>query len=154
VTKEKKPPKDALESYTGRDRRWWLRFVQRRIAKCSGPVQSDGHSRMTSYNWLGDVIVELVKTLPKDGPAYDPNMRLAYLTAMVLGTWYSRVHHSKTFDPRRPKKIRRKAYESWRNAVLGLVGSLISEHDDPLVFNGKPYYENPYDPKATSGKFV
>lgn len=152
--KKPKKPKDALEAYTGHDRRWWMAFVQKRIASCMTPKHKDGHSRMTSYNWIADVTVEILKSFPKDGPAYDPNMRLAYLSSLVLATWYSRVHHSKTFDPRRPKKIRQQSYETWRGNVLVLVGSLFSEYDDPFVFNGKPNYENPFDPKAKSGKFV
>ena len=152
--KEKKQPKDTLESYTGHDGVWWLRFVEKSIKKCMGPVQKDGHSRMTSYNWLNAVILELFKSFPKDGPQYDGNMRIAFLTALVLGTWYSRVHHSKSFDPHRPKKIRQQSYASWRYAMLTLISSLIDEERDPRVFNGIPYSENPFDPKTKSGKFV
>jgi hypothetical protein len=155
MTRTKKAPKDTLETYTGHDRLWWMRFVQKRIAANSGPRGPNGHSPMLSYDWIGHVVATLFKTaFPKDGPAYDPNMRIAFLLTLVMGTWYSRVQHSKTFDPRRPKKIRRAAYESWRNSVTALLGSLISEHDDPLVFNGKPFYENPFDPKAKDGKYV
>ena len=152
--KEKKQPKDTLEAYTTHDGTWWLRFVEREIGKCMGPVQKDGHSRMTSYDWLNAVIGELFKTgFPKEG-RYDGNMRIAYLVSFVLGTWYARVHHSKAFDPHRPRKVRQDAYASWRSAVMNLVASLVDESRDPKVFNGIPFYENPFDPKTKSGKFV
>src|SRR5204862_5255612 len=44
----KKGPKDQLEALTGRDRRWWVRFIAKRVAACSGPQGKDGHSRTTS----------------------------------------------------------------------------------------------------------
>jgi hypothetical protein len=153
VAKKKPTPKDTLSAYTGHDALWWMRFVQKQIARCSGPVQKDGHSRMTSYDWVGRVIGELFKTaFPNEG-RYDPNMRIAYLTAFVLATWFSRVQHSKTFDPRRPKKDRQNAYVGWRTNVAALIDTLIDESRDPRVFNGIPLYENPFDPKTKSGKY-
>lgn len=149
-----KPFKDQLEAMTGHDRLWWMWFVQKRIKACSGPKLADGHSRMTSYDWVNDVIGRLFKSFPKDGPAYDPNMRIAYLMTYVFGVWYSRLHHGKTFDPRRPKKLRQQSYQSWHRGVMALIGAFTDESQDPLVFNGKPFYENPFDPKAKNGKFV
>src|SRR5258706_12689996 len=139
---------------TGHSRRWWIRFVEKRVAACSGPKWKDGHSRMTSYNWVGDVVMELFKSFPKDGPMYDPNMRIAFLMTYVFGTWYTRLHHGKTFDPRRPKKIRQQSYNSWHRSLMMLIGSFTSEDEDPFMFNGIPNYENPFDPKTKNGKFV
>jgi hypothetical protein len=154
VKRKPKVSADALEAMTGHDRRWWMWFVQKRIAACSGPKEKDGHSRMTSYDWVGDVIRELFKSFPKDGPAYDPNMRIAFLTTYVFGVWYTRLHHSKTFDPRRPKKIRQESYKSWHRSLNALFSAFTDESEDPFVFNGKPNYENPFDPKAKNGKFI
>lgn len=129
-----------------------MRFVQKRIAARSGPVQKNGHAT-TSLDWVADVTNEITKSFPKDRP-FDGNMRVAYLLAFVMGTWYSRVHHSKCFDPRRPVKIRREAYASWHRGVLALFAAMVNDEHDPVLFNGKPHYENPFDPKAKDGKFV
>lgn len=147
-----KPPKDQLAALTGHDALWWMRFVQKRIGARSGPVQKDGHAR-SSLEWIADVVNEVVRTFPTDKP-FDGNMRAAFVVSYVLGTWYSRVHHSKCFDPRRPKKLRQQVYASWRRGVVSMFESMLNEEHDPRIFNGIPLYENPFDPKAKSGKFV
>lgn len=141
-------------------REQWLRFVEASIFKSQygkkvRVTTKDGtgmHSR-NDWTWLVSVIAEVVKSMPNDGVPRDPNMFVARRLGLVLLTWFVRVSRAKCFDPKRPLRLRKKAYGLWLENLAGITGLLMDDRDDPVVWSGQAW-DNPFGKKAKGGKFV
>ena len=100
-------------------------------------------------------LVKLVQKrgMPKKGPPYDGNMRMACVLSYVLALWYLRLHRAKAYDPRRPVKLRQGAYWSRLGYAQALFVAITDESLDPKMFPGQNW-ESPWNPHTTDGYFV
>lgn len=154
---KKKPVKKIIKQKT---REQWLRFVERSIVKSQYGKKiriktKDGtglHSQ-NSWDWLGEMMVEVINSIPKDGRMRDPNMFVARRLGIVLLTWFVRVSRAKCFDPRRPLVLRKKAYALWLENLSGITSLLMDDRDDPKIWPGQKW-DNPFGKNAKGGKFV
>lgn len=137
----------------------WCVFIEQAIVRSQTGkkvlVKTKDGSGMHSQNtmsWIAEVISAIVAEFPKKG-MYDPNMRLAARLGTILLVWYTRIHRAKTFDSRRPVKIRKESYESWIANVSYILTALLDDRTDAAVWGNQPWV-NPYLKGAKGGKFV
>lgn len=143
---------DWLAEKTNREAGYWLTRVQELIRQASAPADESGHGE-TDPGWLHRLVDEVIASLPKSGPEYDSNMRLASVLAAVLGLWYSQVHWAKTFDPNRPNYERQRAYQQRLEWVLFMLTCFTDHSLAPTAFPGQGW-SFPFDPEAKGGDFV
>ena len=100
-------------------------------------------------------LVRLVRKhgMPKTGPQYDGNMRIACVLSYVLALWVLRLSRAKSYDPRRPVKLRQTAYFSRLGYANALFLAIMDESLDSTLFPGQRW-ETPFDPYPTDGYFV
>jgi len=138
---------------TGHDDVWWLRRVQRCIGHASTPPpKGDVHGRTDVKTWVAELAMNVERAMPKHG-TYDGNMRMAAVLGHVLCLWYLRVHRSKSYDARRPVKLRRRATAQWLFFTTELMRIALDERPDAKVFPGQDW-DPPWNPRAINGKFV
>ena len=105
---------------SGKTRKWWVVEIQRLVSKHSKPTKDPWHGRTETLRAIVDLATTVQKTFPKKG-SFDGNMRMAAILSYVLALWYNRLHRAKSYDPRRPVKVRQVAYENrlgWANAMF------------------------------------
>lgn len=145
------PVEDLLFKLTNHDARYWFYEVQHLIETSHVGRKVKGHHRNT-LDWPAKLAKQVEKSFPKDGPAFDGNMRMAVAMGLIMTTWYSRVHHAKAMDPNRPLNLRRQAYASWLNTAGWFNAIWIDERSDSMWMHQK--WNHPFWPGAKGGKFV
>ena len=150
----KKPPASWVESLTGKDAAWWVSEIQRLVTKHSRPTKNPWHGTTRTEKVMAD-LVKLVQKhgMPKTGPSYDGNMRMACVLAYVLVFWVLRLQRAKSYDPRRPVRHRQAAYFHQLAYANALFLAIADERLDPKLFPGQNW-ESPWDPRTTDGFFV
>jgi|SRR3990167_9951670 len=154
VVKKKPGSGSWIEAMTGKDVLWWVSETQRLISKHSRPTKNPWH-RATKTGMVIAELINLVQRhgMPKRGPAYDGNMRMASILGFVLSVWYLRLHRAKSYDPRRPVRHRQQAYWSRLGYATALFMAIVDESKDAEMFPGQRW-EMPFDPYPTDGYFV
>ena len=113
IVKRKPSSGSWIEAMTGQDAKWWVAEVQGLITKHSRPTKNPWHGTTKTSMAMAELITLVQKHgMPKKGPAYDGNMRMASILSFILATWYLRLHRAKSYDPRRPVRHRQAAYWS------------------------------------------
>lgn len=140
-----------LKHLTGKDEVWWFKRVQYQIVRSAIGPKRKGHQPNT-LDWLDAIKGDIVKYAFKGG-VYDGNMRMAVLMGLILTGWYARLHRAKIHDPRRPLKIRQKAYEAWLQLAQESIFIWVDESRDGERFPEQPW-NSPFMKGAKSGKFV
>lgn len=153
-SKELKVAVSWIELFTDKNEAWWVSEIQRLIVKHSRPTKDPWHGTTQTEK----VVVDLVKLvqkhgMPKTGPQYDGNMRMACILSYVLALWYLRLHRAKAYDPRRPVRNRQAAYFGRLNYANALFLAITDESLDQKLFPGQRW-ETPFDPYPTDGYFV
>lgn len=143
-----------IESLTGKDAVWWVSEIQRLITRRSRPTKNPWHGTTQTEKVMAD-LVKLVQRhgMPKKGPQYDGNMRMACVLSYVLALWYLRLHRAKSYDPRRPIRVRQAAYFHRLGYANALFLAITDESLDATLFPGQRW-ETPFDPYPTDGYFV
>lgn len=143
-----------IESLTGKGGIWWVSEVQRLVTKHSRPTKNPWHGTTQTEKVMAD-LVKLVRKhgMPKKGPQYDGNMRMACILSYVLALWYLRLHRAKSYDPRRPVRLRQAAYFHRLGYANALFLAITDESRDQTFFPGQKW-ETPFDPYPTDGYFV
>ena len=90
--------------------------------------------------------------MPKKG-TYDGNMRMASILSYVLALWVLRLIRAKSYDPRRPVRLRQAAYFHRLGYANALFLAITDESLDPKMFPGQRW-ETPFDPYPTDGYFI
>ena len=152
VKKRLPKPTDWLSASTGHDARWWVAKIQGFIVKHTKPTKDPWHGRTATRRAMADLMREVERTRPKTG-RYDENMRMASVLSLVLATWYLRVHRAKSYDPRRPVKLRKAAYFNRLGYAAAFFLAIEDESLDQEHFPGQKW-ETPFDPYPTDGYFV
>ena len=149
-----KTPTSWVESLTGKDAAWWVSEIQRLIANHTRPTKDPWHGTTQTEKAMTDLIKLVQKHgMPKKGPQYDGNMRMACILSYVLALWYLRLHRAKIYDPRRPVRHRQAAYWSRLGYANALFLAIEDESKDAEMFPGQNW-ESPWDPTTTDGYFV
>ena len=147
-------PAPWIDELSGKDRKWWVAKVQSLIKRHSRPTNNPWHGTTDSSLVIRDLVKEVQRhAMPKKGPAYDGNMRMAAVLGYVLCLWYLRVHRAKSQDPRRPVKHRKAAYHSRLRFATAMFHAIVDESEDAEFFSGQKW-ESPFDPYPTDGYFV
>lgn len=149
---KREKPIDWLSASTGYDGKWWVAKVQALIVKHSRPTKDPWHGTTETARMLSDLVREVERTAPKEG-RFDENMRAASVLSLALATWYLRVHRAKSYDPRRPVKLRKAAYFNRLGYATALFLAMEDESLDQEHFPGQRW-ETPFDPYPTDGYFV
>lgn len=129
----------------------WVKYVQRRIAARSRPSKDPDHDQTDTQAWLLDLVKRVERQMGK-GPG-DENMGIAARLSLILALWYSRIQLAKAHDPRRPLKLRRWAYQSWRVWALAMADAIHDQSADPAYFPDQ-HFDPPHSPHAIDGTFV
>ena len=145
-------PTDWLSTSTGHDGKWWVARVQALITRHSRPTKDPWHSRTMTRSMIADLVREIEKTAPSKG-RFDGNMRMASVLSTVLATWCLRLSRAKSYDPRRPVKLRKLAYFQRLSYAAALFMAIEDESLDQEHFPGQNW-ETPFDPRTTDGYFV
>ncbi len=143
-----------LKSETGYGSVYWLDYVGQRIKKHSKPVKGSVHDTTDPEKWLKDLVHYfwgIMKT--KDWQVRDENLACAATLSMILCLWFSRCARAKSYDKRRPIKLRKKAQERLITYWKAMLECFVDESRDPLMFPSQEW-ESPYDPNATNGTYV
>lgn len=150
----KKSSGSWIESLTGKDAAWWVSEVQRLITKHSYKTKDPWHKATREEKVVMD-LVRLVRKhgMPKTGPSYDGNMRIACILSYVLALWVLRLSRAKSYDPRRPVRLRQGAYWNRLGYAQALFMAITDESLDPTLFPGQNW-ESPWDPRTTDGFFL
>lgn len=100
-------------------------------------------------------LVKLVRKhgMPKKGPQYDGNMRMACVLSYVLALWVLRLIRAKSYDPRRPVRLRQAAHWSRLGYAQALFVAITDESLDVALFPGQNW-ETPFSDHPTDGYFV
>jgi hypothetical protein len=130
---------------------FWFTAVQGFIAAAAYGAVIKGH-RKNREDWGEKLARAVWQTFPKDGPAYDGNMRFALSMGLILLGWYARLHRAKAMDPNRPLDARRQAYTAWLRSAQAAMMLWVDERDDAKKMGQK--WNNPWWPGAKGGKFV
>ena len=126
--------------------------MQRLIARASTPPKKgEVHGRTNVARWLFVLVVDVLKTLPKDD-TYDGNMRAAAILSQVLAYWYLRTHRAKCYDPHRPVESRQRAFGAWLDWCAGMSAMMLDERQDAQLFD-QPW-DFPFGPDAKDGTYV
>ena len=143
-----------IEDLSGKDRKWWVAKVQTLIKRHSRPTKNPWHGTTDSSLVIRDLAREVGRhAMPKKGPAYDGNMRMAAILSYVLALWFFRIARAKSYDPRRPVKHRKAAYLGQLKFATAMFHAIVDESEDPEFFPGQKW-ESPFDPYPTDGYFV
>ena len=143
-----------IEQLTGKDGAWWISEIQRLITKHTRPTKNLWHGTTATDAVMIDLINLARKYgMPKKGPPYDGNMRMACILSYILALWYLRLHRAKAYDPRRPVRHRQAAYFNRLDYANALFLAITDESLDPTLFPGQRW-EAPFDPYPTDGYFV
>ena len=154
IVKRKPSSGSWIEAMTGQDAKWWVAEVQGLITKHSRPTKNPWHGTTKTGMAMAELITLVQKHgMPKKGPAYDGNMRMASILSFILATWYLRLHRAKSYDPRRPVRHRQAAYWSRLGYATALFMAIVDESKDVEMFPGQNW-ESPWDPTTTDGYFV
>ena len=145
-------PTDWLSASTGHDGKWWVAKVQTLIVKHSRSTRDPWHGTTRTARVIADLVREIERAAPKK-VRYEVNMHMAMVLSLVLATWYLRVHRAKSYDPRRPVKLRQGAYFNRLGYATALFLATEDESLDQEHFPGQRW-ETPFDPYPTDGYFV
>lgn len=145
-------PTDWLSASTGHDGKWWVAKIQALITKHSRPTRDPWHGTTKTAHMVADLVREIEKVSPKK-VRYEVNMHMASVLSLALATWYLRVHRAKSYDPRRPVKLRKAAYFQRLGYAAALFLAMEDESQDQEHFPGQNW-ETPFDPCPTDGYFV
>ena len=153
-SKKIKASESWIESLTGKNATWWVSEIQRLITAHSYKTKNPWH-KATRKEKVMMGLVKLVRKhgMPRAGPQYDGNMRIACILSYVLALWYLRLHRAKSYDPRRPVRLRRAAYWNRLGYAQAMFMAITDESLDPTLFPGQKW-ETPFDPYPTDGFFV
>ena len=148
-----KAPTSWIERVSGMPKTWWVHSVQSLITKHSRPTKNPWHGMTDSSKVVAD-LVKLVqkRAMPKKGRPYDENMRMAAILSYVLALWYLRLHRAKSYDSRRPVRLRQGAYWNRMDYCQALFRAMVDESEDQIYFPGQPW-ETPFHPYPTDGFF-
>ena len=148
---------DFIGQVTGKERGWWVAFIQGRITARAKRSKDPWHDQSDSQKVMNDVVAEIRRLIydkaKKEKRAFDSNMALAMGTSYVLAVWYLRLHRAKSYDPRRPVKLRQAAYWHRYAFARAIFDAIVDESQDPKYFPGQRW-ESPFDPYPTDGYFV
>ena len=150
--KATEPQQQWVGAVTGKDRKYWVALVQKLIAKHSRPTKDPWHGVTATAKVIEALVKEIVKTYPKQ-ERFDENMRMAAVLSYILATWYARVHRAKSYDPRRPVRLRKDAFMSRQRWAVAMFQTVIDESEDAEMFPGQKW-ETPWDPNPTDGFFT
>lgn len=142
-----------LLDVTGKDSVYWVGWIQDYIVKWFEQEPDNPHPRCYPERWISDLAVAVVRCAEAREVHGDENMGAAYVVSLILATWWSRLAHTKAYDPRRPIHLRRQALTIHAYGQSTLVAAILDERHDPEMFK-LPHWDNPYDPEATDGDFV
>jgi hypothetical protein len=78
---------------------------------------------------------------------------MACILSYVLALWVLRLSRAKSYDPRRPVRLRQGAYWNRLGYAQALFMAIMDESLDPKLFPGQRW-ETPFDPYPTDGYFV
>ena len=146
-------PSDWLAAITGHDGRWWVARVQSFVTKHARPTRDPKHKTAEPEKIIADLTREIMKAAKKTNRVGDGNMLAACALSLILATWYLRLSRAKSYDPRRPVRLRKAAYFSRLNYAAALFLAMEDESFDQGHFPGQNW-ETPFDPRTTDGYFI
>ncbi len=126
--------------------------MQSLIADWSRPTKDPKHDTADVRSWIWLLAKDVVTSFPKRGK-FDENMRAAAVLSLILATWFLRVKRAKCWDPRRPIRLRKQAYQQWLQYAQALALAVADERIDPVVFAGQKW-DSPFAPGAKDGTFI
>lgn len=144
-----------LKSRTGKDFRWWNLFVGNAIARHARKTKKSVHDEVDVPDWMGDFTEELDRRVSRLLPSnkYDNNMAFAASASYVLMRWFVRLARAKSYDPRRPVKVRRKMMGRLTEYCREVVGFMVDESGDADNYP-KQEWDPPFAPGAKDGKYT
>jgi hypothetical protein len=149
-------PIDWIDYYTGAPAGWWIAEIQATIQQTWKPNPDDPDhpiQESPARDWIGP-LAELVEQAIRDHGRLqgDENIAGAFVTALILTTWATRIARAKAFDPHRPIELRQLGYRHWMRMLAALQEATVDESRDQDFFD-QPW-ESPFLADATDGGFV
>ena len=142
-----KKPKTWLQTQTGKTDRWWLKRVGDLIAANSNHV-----TRVSDVAAWSKLLVEEVVERTEVPPGSDGNMLHASVLGYLLTKWFVRLVRAKSYDPRRPVKVRRLMMRRLAGYCQEVTGFMVDESEDCVHFP-KQKWDPPFAPGAKDGRF-
>lgn len=137
----------------------WAQRIEQLIPTVSTPPRKSGkykgHGSTNTLMWIDDLAREIQKDIHRcnKGIGYDENMALASHLGAALFLWYSLVHRAKSYDPHRPIKNRKEAYDQRTKKILELFVLVNDDWAMTEVFRDQ-FYDLPHSRFASNGDFV
>lgn len=137
---------------TGKPHAYWMKRIDQLIRKYIPTEQrGDIHPTCDVERWIGELTKELATYAPKI--PHDENMFRTAVLAQILTLWFLRVQRAKCYDPRRPVKLRQRAFARWRLFAVSLMALVADETEDPQFFPEQEW-DFPFSPQAKNGTFI
>lgn len=148
-----------LVFWTGEGKKFWLNWIGEKIGKyATGPkvkIKGNVHDTMKKgWRWLQDLSKEVWdRTVTRLPDGMDENILCARITGLILTLWTCRIIRAKSYDPRRPAKVRRTMMDRFVDTGRFLIECVADESLDHAYFPSQEW-DPPFPDSAKDGTYV